>query len=168
MNRARAVRKFGNFKVVSLMTVRSSVGFGVQGLMIQLPMEIRPPTMIVLCNNAMLSKNAISVLVGVALLAATVRLPALSCMCINTPRPMACEAGCCASNTCCATSQQRTPPPSHPLAKSNSNEQTFAGVAAVATFKLVVQDRTDRDFVSSDKNVAHSPAPLALICIRLI
>jgi len=116
----------------------------------------------------MISKITVSVAVGLALFAATVRLPATTCIVTNTSSPKACQPGCCANKACCATSHERTGSPVQPMAKAGSDQQniaTFPSTVPVAVFNYVAEE----SFIfSSAEGSAHSPPPLALICIRLI
>jgi hypothetical protein len=116
----------------------------------------------------MLNRIMISVAVTAALFAATVRLPATPCFVTNTPSPKACEPGCCANKTCCLTSHERTGPPVQPVSKSSSDQQTFAAIPATPAIGFVSRDVAESRDVSIENFTSHSPAPFALICIRLI
>jgi hypothetical protein len=119
-------------------------------------------------NSLMFSKVTVSVAVGLALCAATLRLPAAPCIVTNTPSPEACQPGCCANKACCATSHKRTSPPVQPLAKLSSDQQNVATIPATIVFALPVQAATASRVLSSAERMAQSPPLLALICIRLI
>jgi hypothetical protein len=116
----------------------------------------------------MLSKVTVSVAVGLALFAATVRLPATPCFVTNTPSEKACQLGCCANKVCCATSHERTGPPVQPFAKSGLDQQNLATPPSVVAAVVLNQTATESLVFLSVEGTAHSPPPLALICIRLI
>jgi hypothetical protein len=71
----------------------------------------------------MFSKITVSIAVGLALLAATVRLLASPCILSNTSSEKARQPGGFANKAFCAKSHQRTGPPVQPLAKSVSDQQ---------------------------------------------
>jgi hypothetical protein len=118
---------------------------------------------------SMLSKISVSVMVATALFGASMRLPAASCILSNMPSEKACTPGCCANKTCCKTSQKNTAPPVQPLAKSGFNQQNIVALPAMVAVALPNPAvATESPVFSSAECTAHSPAPLALICIRLI
>jgi hypothetical protein len=118
---------------------------------------------------SMLSKISVSVMVATALFGASMRLPAASCILSNAPSEKACKPGCCANKTCCKTSQKNTAPPVQPLAKSGSDQQNIAALPAMVAVAVLNQAATtESPIFSSAECTAHSPAPLTLICIRLI
>jgi hypothetical protein len=116
----------------------------------------------------MFSKVTMSVAVGLALCAATLRLPAISCVLSNVSSPVACQPGCCANKACCKTSHERTGPPAQPFAKSGLDQQNLATPPSAVAAVVLNQTATDSLVFSSVEWTAHSPTPLALICIRLI
>lgn len=116
----------------------------------------------------MVGKIAISVAAGLALFAASVRLPAAPCLVTNTPGPRACAMDCCGSKTCCLTSHERTGPPKQPLAKAPSNQQNIAAVATQNCLRLPIAVAREPELFSNTETRAHSSPTLALICIRLI
>jgi hypothetical protein len=117
----------------------------------------------------MLSRILMSVVLAVALVAAPVRISARSCILVNAPTQKACQPVCCANKTCCKTSHKNTSPPAQPLAKSCSNQGDIATLPSpVALAVLNYAAAESFVFSSVDCAAAHSPAPLALICIRLI
>jgi hypothetical protein len=128
----------------------------------------RRAALIMLLGNAMISKITVRIAVGLALSAATVRLPATTCILTNTSSPKACQPGCCANKACCARSHERTGPPVQPLAKSSSDQPTFAAIPAITAIGFVRRDFTKSRDVSIENFTSHAPALLALICIRLI
>ena len=108
-------------------------------------------------------------MVGLALMAATVQLPAVTCIVSNTRSEKACTLGCCANKTCCETSSERTGPPIPPLAKTSPDQQNVSAIAAIVGAALATPFATGSlVFRPSTEGRAHSPPPLALICIRLI
>lgn len=116
----------------------------------------------------MLSKNIVSVVLATAVVIGAVRLPAAPCILSNAPTEKACMSGCCKNKSCCETSHQRTGLPVQPLSKAGSNQQNIAILPAtvpVAVFNYAAE----QSFVfSGTESAAHSPPPLALLCIRLI
>ena len=116
----------------------------------------------------MFGKVTVSVAVGLALFAATVRLPATPCFVTYTPSEKACQPGCCANKSCCATSHERAGPPIQLLAKSSGDQQNVATIPAAIVFALPVQVATEPRNLSGTECMAHSPPPLSLTCIRLI
>jgi hypothetical protein len=116
----------------------------------------------------MLGQISVSVIIGAALFLGTIRLPAAPCVLTNAPSEKACTMGCCAYKSCCETSQHRTGLPTKPLAKSSSNQQNIAAAPAIVIAAIFRNLTTDSFVFSSAVCHAHSPPPLALICIRLI
>jgi hypothetical protein len=116
----------------------------------------------------MFGKITVAVAVVLALFAATVRLPATPCLVTNTPNEEACQPDCCANKACCATSHDRTGPPVQPVAKSNPDQQNIATLHATIAVAMPVQVANPPQLVSNVEWRGHSPAPLQLICIRLI
>jgi len=116
----------------------------------------------------MLSRIMISVVLAVAFVAAPVRISARSCILVNAPTQKACQPACCANKTCCETSPKNTSPTAQPLAKSGSDQGNIATLpSALAVAGLIPAAGTSSIFMSRDCT-AHSPPPLALICVRLI
>jgi hypothetical protein len=105
-------------------------------------------------------------LAGVAI--TPMRLPAASCILNNTPSEKACNPGCCANKTCCETSSKNTAPPVQPLAKSGSDHQNIATYPPTVAIVVLSYTTAESPVFSSAEFISHSPAPLALICIRLI
>jgi hypothetical protein len=122
----------------------------------------------VLQTNAMLRKIMASLIVGLALVAATVQLPAATCLMTNAPSEKACRPGCCANKTCCETTPKRTELPAQPLARSGVDQQNVSAMPQIAAVVLVMPAATESHCFSSTERRAHSPRPLALLCIRLI
>jgi hypothetical protein len=121
-----------------------------------------------LLNSVMISRIAVSILVGLALFAATVRLPAAPCIVTSTPSPKACQPGCCANKACCETSHERTGPSVQPLAKSSSDQHNIGAIPAAVGVELPFQCARESHVISSAETSGHSPPTLALTCIRLI
>lgn len=116
----------------------------------------------------MFGKNSAAVMLVVALVIGAVRLPAAPCILSNAPTEKACAMDCCKNKSCCETSHQRTGLPVQPLAKAGSSHQNVVALAStvpVAVFNYVAERPVI--FSSAECN-AHSPPPLALLCIRLI
>src|SRR4051794_32686444 len=85
----------------------------------------------------MVGRILASVALGLGLLSATARLPAIPCLVTNTPSEKACQADCCANKSCCETSHQRTGPPAQPFAKSAPDQYSIAALPPVVTASLV-------------------------------
>ena len=129
---------------------------------------IRLAAIVVLSGRVMFSRIAISVVLASALLLSGARLPAASCILSNAPSEKACTMTCCANQTCCETSHQRTGPPVQPLAKATSDQPNIATLCSTVVAVVFNQAAADSFVFSSAECSAHSPPPLALICIRLI
>jgi len=115
----------------------------------------------------MLNRIMISVAVAAALLAAPATFSARPCILSNAPSETACQSDCCANKTCCATSPKNTAPTAQPLAKSGFDQQNI--VTLPSLFAVAVnQPATESPVFRNAECTVHSPAPLALICIRLI
>jgi len=112
----------------------------------------------------------ISGALAVALVAAPACVSARSCILVNAPTQKACQPACCANKTCCVTSPKNTSAPAQPLAKSGSDYGKIAAATLPSPVAVaVVNYAPGESFVFSSVDcAAHSPAPLALICIRLI
>jgi hypothetical protein len=116
----------------------------------------------------MLSRITISLLIVAAFAASPVSLPARQCILSNASSEKACQPACCVNKTCCATSQKRTAPAAQPLAKSGSDQQSIATLPSVIVVSALIPTAETSLVFSSRDCTAHSPATLALICIRLI
>jgi hypothetical protein len=91
------------------------------------------------------------------------------CNISDSEAAMSCEA-CCAVNPCCIFSQENEVPerPDNTFAKT-ATDQLVLGVTALSRF--VVRDfshEPDREQFDVRSASRHSPAPLALNCVRLI
>src|ERR1700730_2931689 len=128
----------------------------------------RPGVPSVLWNSVMAGKISVSVMLATALILGAVRLPTAPCILANAPSEKACTPGCCANKSCCETSHQRTGRPVQPLAKSSSDQQNIATLSSTAAVAVSDQTATELFVFPSVEQGVHSPAPLALICIRLI
>ena len=116
----------------------------------------------------MFGKNSISMMLATALVIGAVRLPAAApCILSNAPIEKACAMDCCKNISCCETSQQRNAPPVQPLAKAGSDQQNILTLPTVPVAIFNYVEEASFIFSSADDS-AHSPPPLALICIRLI
>jgi hypothetical protein len=118
----------------------------------------------------MLSRTIISVSLTAALLIAVpLRLSARSCIASNPSSEQACQSKCCANKACCETSHERTGAPVQPLAKSGADQHNISAIPAIITVALAIPipPRVSHSPFSAE-STAHSPPPLALICIRLI
>src|SRR5438309_7202108 len=116
----------------------------------------------------MLGRITISLAMAVALMAAPFHVSARTCIVSDAPVQRACQPACCANKTCCETSPKSTSPPAHTLAKSGSDQGNIATLPSpVAVAVLNYAPGESFVFPSADC-AAHSPAPLALSCIRLI
>jgi hypothetical protein len=121
-----------------------------------------------LLSSVMFGKLTVSLAVGLALFAVTVRLPLTPCVVANTPSQEACQPGSCANKACCATSHERTGPPVKPLAKSSPDQQNVATVHPTVAAFWSVHVAIESLGLSSAERAEYSPPPLELICIRLI
>jgi hypothetical protein len=117
--------------------------------------------------SAMLSKALTCLIVGLALGAGAIRLPAAVCMVANAPSKMACTADCCADMACCETSADRTAPPAQPLANAGLH-QSVSAMPAIDAVAVIIPFATESHVFSSAERRSQSPPTLALICIRLI
>jgi hypothetical protein len=87
----------------------------------------------------------------------------------SAPEQKACNPGCCANKTCCATSNEHKSSSSQPLGKADSNYKPSATSIAVAAVVSPSSESGAQVILQSNAAFrAHSPPPLALICIRLI
>jgi len=103
-----------------------------------------------------------------AIVLAPVSLSARPCILVNASSEKACQPACCANKACCETSQKNTAPAAQPLAKSSVDQQVNLISPLSVTIATLHQDSTESLNFSSAEWTAHSPAPLTLICIRLI
>jgi hypothetical protein len=115
-----------------------------------------------------LGKTVISIIVVMTLPLAATPLSARSCILSNVATEKACKPGCCANKKCCETSEKNRATPSQPLAKSGVDQQNI--VASSLPVAVVGIDQAPaKSFSHLNTNYSsHSPATLALICIRLI
>ena len=104
--------------------------------------------------------------VGLALGVAAVQLPAARCIVTSAPSEMACSPDCCAKMGCCESSTDRSAPEAPPLAKTG--QKNISAMPAMAVLALAMPFAAASHVFSSATGRAHSPPPLALICIRLI
>src|SRR4051794_35915325 len=117
----------------------------------------------------MLSRIIISVAMTAALLTAPAGLSARSCILSSAPAQKACKQGCCANKTCCATSKEHKSAPGDPLGKADSNYKVSATCVAISpALSQSCESGAQQFLLSNATSSAHSPPPLALICIRLI
>src|SRR5438105_1920159 len=116
----------------------------------------------------MLSRIMISVALAVALVAAPAHISAQSCILVNAPTQKACHPACCTNKTCCETSHKNTSPPAQPLAKSGSDQGNIATLPSPVAVAVLNYAPVESFVFSSADRAVHSPAPLALNCIRLI
>jgi len=110
----------------------------------------------------------ISVALAVALVAAPAHISARSCILVNASTQKAFQPACCANKPCCETSRKNTSPPAQPLVKSGSDQGTNATLPSPVAVAVLNYAPAESFVFSSADCAAHSPAPLALICIRLI
>jgi hypothetical protein len=119
--------------------------------------------------DSMLSRIIISLATAAALFTSPVGLAPRSCILSSAPLEGACKSSCCANKTCCAASTKNKSTPSQPLAKADSSYKLNATWVALATAVLPSREFGAQHFpLSNAASGAHSPPPLALICIRLI
>jgi len=108
-------------------------------------------------------------MVAAMLPVAAMPLSARSCILSNVASEKACKPGCCANKKCCETSEKNRATPSQPLAKSGADQRDV--VTLSSAIRVVEVDwiaELESPLRSSAKCSSHSPATLALICIRLI
>jgi len=110
----------------------------------------------------------LSLLLAMTIIVAPASLSARACILSNVATEKACAPACCVNKTCCETSQKNTAPPVQPLAKSGSDQQNVATLPATVAVAVQHQGAIESPVFSRAEWTAHSPAPLALICIRLI
>src|ERR1700730_15077818 len=116
----------------------------------------------------MLSRILIAVALAVALVAAPAHLSAAPCILVTAQTQKACQPACCANKTCCETSHKNTSPPAQPFAKAGSDQGNIATLPSPVAVAGLNSARVGSFVFSSADCAAHSPTPLALICIRLI
>ncbi|PYK52235.1 MAG: hypothetical protein DME51_01025 [Verrucomicrobia bacterium] len=102
------------------------------------------------------------------LFTAPVGLASRSCILSSAPAQQECKPGCCANKTCCSTSSEHKSAPSHPLTKADSNYKVNAASVALSVVLPSPESAAQRFPIFNTEPSAHSPPPLALICIRLI
>src|SRR5437667_12030352 len=115
----------------------------------------------------MLSRVLISMLVLVAFAASPASLSARQSILSTVSSEKACQSSCCGNQTCCATSPKNSAP-TQPLAKSGSDQQNVTTLPSVGAVAALIPAAGTSSIFSSRDCTAHSPPPLALICIRLI
>jgi len=115
----------------------------------------------------MLSRMMISMLVLVAFAASPASLSARQCILSNASSEKACQSSCCGNESCCAASPKNSAPV-QPLAKSGSDQQSVAAFPSMVAVAGMNPTAGTSSIFSSRDCTAHSPPPLALICIRLI
>src|SRR5437763_16638132 len=107
--------------------------------------------------------------VVLAMLMRPLQLPAASCILANAPSEQRCKIHCCANKMCCANSKGSNAPASQPLHQNEvaKQQQVIGFVSVEITGALVTKffPQPARDNIPVR---AHSPAPLAASCIRLI
>jgi hypothetical protein len=119
-------------------------------------------------SSVMSGRIGVALMLVAALLLSAGRLPAASCILCSAPAERACPMGCCQDQDCCDATQQRTGPAAQPPARSSSEQQNIAALASMVAVPLPNRPATEQFVFFSAKCSAHSPPPLALICIRLI
>src|SRR5438132_550575 len=83
-------------------------------------------------------------------------------------KAMTCH-GCCAKMKCCEVSREGKPQPAAPVSTGSTSHPLTAAIAQTTFAVLYLLPVTSDEIIPSTANrVAHSPAPLALFCIRLI
>jgi hypothetical protein len=130
--------------------------------------RLRFKAVFVLLKRAMVGKLLLSFIVAGSVGAATLRLPAPSCITANAASPRACHMGCCANKTCCETSTQRTQVPAPPLLKSDQGAGfavTLEQTELVAPTSVPLPHLTA---VGLRRSAAHSPPQRVLFCTFLI
>src|ERR1700751_5543329 len=116
----------------------------------------------------MLSRIITSLAMAAALGTAPVGLASRSCILTSAPIQQACKPGCCANKTCCATSSEHKSTPSQPLTKGDSSYKVNATPIALPVVLPSPEAGAQQFPAFNAESRAHSPPPLALICIRLI
>jgi hypothetical protein len=116
----------------------------------------------------MIVRLAFTFLFAASVVLAPMQMSARTCILRDSPVQKACLPNCCANKTCCATSQKTTAPPVQPLTKSGSDQQNIATLPSTVAIAILDEPATELSVFSSVSRSAHSPPPLALICIRLI
>jgi hypothetical protein len=103
-----------------------------------------------------------------ALFCAPLAMGVQSCAATSLQKASGCD-GCCTAKKCCFTSEDNQPQHPKPIpAKGSSYEFS---VAVTQTFSTIIATLPPNggEMISVRADfAAHSPAPLALICIRLI
>lgn len=130
---------------------------------------VRPTAFVVLRVTLMLTRITLSLVLVAAVTVASERSASPACVLVNAPSQKACARACCANKSCCETSQKRTGAPTQPLAASGSHQENFVALTAVVSNGHVFPLRaTEIPGFSIAEHLRHSPATLALLCIRLI
>ena len=122
---------------------------------------------VVIMNS--MRKTAILFALMLAMLVRPLQLPAASCILVNAPSPEGCKPNCCANKTCCAVSKKSASPVSQPLYKGGDlNQHHVIGFVSVPIIDSMAVAASAQPARLSIPVRAHSPAPLAASCIRLI
>ena len=112
---------------------------------------------------------AISLMLAMTGVVATMPLTARTCILSNVASEKACKPGCCANKKCCQTSAKNTATPSQPLAKADSNEQLSATCfVALALALPTCQAAIEQFRFEAAAPPANSPPRLAFLCTFLI
>jgi hypothetical protein len=116
----------------------------------------------------MFGKLILSVVVATSLDAATLRVPAPSCVSTSAASEQSCRTNCCANKTCCATSPKRASLPSQPLTKSGASLELAAVIAKPTEVLLPTEARTPQAPIFLTSNVGHTRPTPVLLCTFLI
>src|SRR6476661_3304136 len=139
--------------------------YGAKGLNIERPPRRRVSD--VLEKRLMLGRIAVSLTLVAAILFAG-RSVSSPCVLLSPPNQKACASPCCGTKRCCATSEKRDTESVPLVTTSSSSQQSFvASTPAVADVQVVPPAINRSHFPVADVQW-HSPATLALLCIRLI
>src|SRR5437016_5989228 len=97
------------------------------------------------------------------------QLPAASCILANAPSEQRCKMHCCANKTCCVNSKGSNAPASQPLHRNEvAKQQQVIGFVSVEITGSIATDFFPQLARNNVPVRAHSPAPLAASCVRLI
>jgi hypothetical protein len=119
--------------------------------------------------GVVLSRIAVSLVVAMTLPVAAMPLSARTCILSNVASEKACKPGCCANKMCCETSEKNRTSPEQPLAKAGADQRDIVTLSsAIRVVEIDWIAGLESPLRSSAKCSSHSPATLALICIRLI
>jgi hypothetical protein len=110
----------------------------------------------------------IGLLAAASLCISVFRLPAATCILVNTQTEKPCKMDCCANKNCCATSHERTGAPNQPLAKSTVDTSAIVAPVIALPVPSSFFITSDSQFVSRAEPTAHSPPRLPLLCTFLI